>query len=252
MLWRVEIPLVIPETLTVSPSWGSLMHGAVMELLPAELALALHDSSLKPWSQYLIMTGPKQYAWRLAALNQEMAETLDSAIVRKLPQAWQLQQKNNVIQLLPPQPPEQLTYQELARRHFLAVSVPRLHHVNFLVPTAFKTNGQLAIFPTVDLIMNSLMQRWDSCASDLSLADSDVRQHLASHIYIRDYRLASASFSVNGSWIKGFKGQVDLNVKGPDALARVAALLLDFGRFSGVGIKTALGMGGIAAEADKP
>ncbi len=121
----------------------------------------------------------------------------------------------------------------------------RQHKIRFMTPTSFKVAGKHVLFPTTDLIMNSLMLRWDACAADLSLYDPEVRAHLGSHVSIRDYHLYSTSFSVNGAWLKGFAGQLTLSVSGPEALARLAALLLDFGHYAGVGVKTSLGMGGL-------
>jgi CRISPR/Cas system endoribonuclease Cas6 (RAMP superfamily) len=40
-------------------------------------------------------------------------------------------------------------------------------------------------------------------------------------------------------------GKITLVVNGPDQLARLAGAMLSFAEYSGVGIKTALGMGGV-------
>jgi CRISPR-associated endoribonuclease Cas6 len=248
MLFRLEIPLSCQESLQFSPSWGSLLHGALMELLSSETATQLHVTGPKPLAQHLYREASGQVIWVVTALNEAMTTELSSALIKRLPLEIKLVQKSASIQLAEPRKTERTTYRELADKHFQASEVNRQHKIRLVTPTSFKTAGKHVIFPTTDLIMNSLMQRWDANADDLSLFDPDVREHLGNHVSIKDYRLASASFSVNGSWLKGFSGRLDLGVSGPEALVRVASLLIDFGRFSGVGVKTALGMGGLQID----
>ena len=248
MLFRAEIPISIPESLKYSPSWGSLFHGAIMELLPSEYVSELHQPGPKPFAQHLFRETSGQVIWYLSSLDERMTTELSAALLQRLPIDIKLIQKTTTIKLEMPRKIEQTTYLELADKHFNAKPVNRQHHIRLVTPTTFKTASQHVIFPTTDLIMNSLMQRWDANADKLTLFDPDVREHLGTHVQITDYRLHTASFSVNGSWLKGFAGQIELKVRGPEALARVASLLIDFGRFSGVGVKTSLGMGGFQIE----
>lgn len=251
MLLRAEIQVEIPEGTVFNSSWGSLMHGAVMETLPLGLSSSLHDQGLKPWSQFIFQIAPGKLVWVLSGLTDEISQALDQSILSKLPLTWNIRQKGFRINILSPHSLERMSYIELADRHFKSPEATRLHRIRFFTPTSFKTAGRQVIFPTTDLLMNSLMQRWDAFSKDLSLGDPEIRSHLADHVVIRDYRLSSASFSVNSAWLKGFIGQIDLVVTGPEALCRVASLLLDYGRFAGVGIKTTLGMGGMYFGKDR-
>lgn len=248
MLFRAEIPLTIPDSLKYNPSWGSLLHGALMELLPSDYVLQLHQPGPKPIAQHVFRETNGQVIWSVSSLDEKMTTELSAALLQRLPMDIKLVQKATTIKLETPRKTEQTTYLELADKHFKVPVVDRQHRIRLATPTSFKTAGQHVIFPTTDLIMNSLMQRWDANADKLTLSDPDVREHLGKHVQITDYRLHSTSFSVNGSWLKGFAGQIELTVRGPEALARVASLLIDFGRYSGVGVKTALGMGGMQID----
>ncbi len=50
---------------------------------------------------------------------------------------------------------------------------------------------------------------------------------------------------MEGIRLTGFMGTIRIQIKGSDTIARYIRLLLRFGKFSGVGIKTGMGMGAI-------
>ena len=248
MPMQVTIPVSIPAGQQMNASWGSLFHGALMELFPPEMASELHHSTLKPWSQYLSVSRDGKIRWVLNTLSDEMTESVEKYLIGILPCNWILKQKGFAIRLDVPERIEKISYRELADQTFSRKETARRTHLIFQVPTTFKTAGDYVLFPSMDLIFNSLAQKWDAFSSEISISDMDVRQHLGSHIQIRKYQLRSAPFSVDGAWITGFEGRLELSFRGPEALCRVADLLLHFGKYSGVGIKTALGMGGIEYE----
>jgi len=101
------------------------------------------------------------------------------------------------------------------------------------------------IIPTIELVIKSLFQRWDSFSKSLVLNDNEVRDQLISHCRIIGYDLKSTRYELEGVAISGFWGNTTLSIKGPDALVRIVNMLLYYSTYSGLGIKTALGMGGI-------
>lgn len=244
MLYRIEIPISVSQPVPFSSSWGSLFHAAFLELLPSSVVGQLHQQSLKPWSQYLYKE-KEEIVWVVTALNDDMGVLLETVLLNHLPQSWVLRQKNVQVTLKNEAKIETKTVQQISEYHFCTEQLCRRYLLRFVTPTTFKTEGSHVLFPTTDLLMNSLLQRWDAFSDDLSIGDDSVREHLKTHVQIRNYRLSSASFSVDNAWIKGFQGTLDLYISGPDALVRLAGLLLEYARFSGVGVKTALGMGGV-------
>ena len=50
-------------------------------------------------------------------------------------------------------------------------------------------------------------------------------------------------FPMEGMAIPAFMGTVTIKVKGASAMAKYARMLAEFGEFSGVGVKSAMGMG---------
>ncbi len=244
MLLRVEIPFTTENNIQPVVHWGSILHGALMEMLPDILAAKLHISGVKPFSQHLRLDAEAKHYWVLSALNEEMATVFETVLLNKLPCSVYLKQKGFSIQLGQPKVVEKSTYKELADRAFGTGTLERRHTFVFGTPTTFKTAGSHVLFPTTDLMVQSLMQRWDAFSDQLTLSDGEVREHLGEHISIQEYRLKTAYYGLEGTRVKGFVGDLNLYVQGPEALCRIADLLLRFACYSGIGIKTALGMGG--------
>ena len=69
---------------------------------------------------------------------------------------------------------------------------------------------------------------------------------MTDHSTITWYRLQTILFPMEKINITGFVGNISIRVHGPETLARYVRLLLRFGEFSGVGIKTGNGNGGHA------
>ena len=164
MLMRAEIPLEIPKDVKATSNWGSLFHGAVLELMPLGLSDQLHDQGVKPWSQFITRNVKGQDVWVLCAINDEMDEALTNRLLERLPMQWNLRQKGIQIGVGKSLSVERISYRDLSDKHFQTVEAPRKHLFRFATPTTFKTAGKHVIFPTTDLIMNSLMQRWDAFA----------------------------------------------------------------------------------------
>jgi CRISPR/Cas system endoribonuclease Cas6 (RAMP superfamily) len=59
------------------------------------------------------------------------------------------------------------------------------------------------------------------------------------------YQLRSQAFPIEGRLVYGFSGSQRLTFYGYDMLKRLQGLLAIFAEFSGIGIKTALGMGAV-------
>ena len=66
----MEIVLGIPENEKVHRAMGSIMQGALMEILDIESTKILHVDGLRPYSQYIYFDKNKnQPIWRVNSLN---------------------------------------------------------------------------------------------------------------------------------------------------------------------------------------
>ena len=77
------------------------------------------------------------------------------------------------------------------------------------------------------------------------LDDDGLVKLLLSGVSISGYRLSSYDYRMKNQYIRSFTGSVTLRANLSAPLEKLYRMLLRFGGYSGVGIKTALGMGGM-------
>ena len=78
MLQIWEVLLQLPEGQRLHQSFGSVLHGALMQYAHTDFAEAMHRSALRPFSQFVYYDKARCSAvWQLAALNKEAAEEIN-------------------------------------------------------------------------------------------------------------------------------------------------------------------------------
>ena len=106
----------------------------------------------------------------------------------------------------------------------------------FYSPTSFKHNGCIQPFPLPELVFSNLLRRWNTFAP------------AEYHFPKVEWRGMTAAYNLKTKVIKkevteiGSLGWVKYEFKDKEQ-ARIATILANFANFSGVGRKTALGMG---------
>lgn len=239
MIGKLEMKLESPEKL--SYRMGALFHGALMEMLPEDYAEYLHRSELHPYSQYLSFRNQECY-WTVCCLNEEAVnyiirdtlQYIESIEIRKENLQIGIVQKNY----------QEIRYSELANR-FYEREGKRYVQIHFLTPTAFKQQGRYLFYPDIRCVYQSLMNKYDAAVRDESMVDEETLQELCENTQIVRYDLKSTQFSIEKARIPAFVGKITLKLSGTKTMASFVNLLVEFGEYSGVGIKTALGMGAI-------
>ena len=127
--------------------------------------------------------------------------------------------------------------------HFYEKDYSPFIQIHFLTPTAFKKQGKYLFYPDIRCIFQSLMNKYDSAARNEKMVDTDTLEQLTENAQIVRYDLKSVSFSLEGVKIPAFIGKVVVKMNGTRTISNFANMLFEFGEYSGVGIKTALGMG---------
>ena len=125
------------------------------------------------------------------------------------------------------------------------------HALRFQTPTAFKSRGQYVNLPTTRLLIQSLVQKWNGSFLDCPIEDEDGQgvETLAAGLRWRGFQLRDQTYRLKGSAIPGFVGRAVVENRLSGFHRQLADALLLFSGYSGVGIKTALGMGGVIHSA---
>lgn len=251
MLHQIEYELIFPEGQRLHPSMGSLFHGLFMQRLGHDLSAVLHDTSYaRPFSQGVYFNKDiNAPVWRINTLYSDFDEII-SPLLTSLPgRSVFLEQKLYPVAFKRIVSDVSISYKDLLDNVFLSEAVPRQWDLYFITTTSFKRDGRYVIMPELDLIFQSLISRWNNGFNDELIDAPGLNQDLSNVCRITKYNLQSNVFSVDGSNIYGFKGMMRLRLLGNDMENRLMALLLRFANFSGIGVKTALGMGLISCRA---
>ncbi len=237
MLARLEMGLQDSGSLTYPMS--SLFHGVLMGQIPQEYASHLHDSRLHPYTQHLERRGQGWY-WIVNTLNQEaVAKILYHGLV---PMREIYLQKHGLRISICSKELEECSFEKLAG-YFYQMRGGRYIQLHFITPTAFKQQGKYLFYPDIRCIYQSLMNKYDAAAKDEAMCDEETLEELCKNTKIKHYDLKSTWFHLEGVRIPSFIGKVTFKLGGTQTMVSFANMLFRFGLFSGVGIKTALGMG---------
>lgn len=237
MIGKLELKLKSQAELAYPMS--SLFHGVLMELLPAEYAEVLHISQLHPYAQHLAYRDGDWY-WVVCCLNEESVQK----IIRDT--LWDLKKihiKKNDQDVTIVQKQYTETSTKDLMESFYSEDKDSYIQIHFISPTAFKQQGKYVFYPNLHCIFQSLMNKYDVAAVKESMTDADTLESLEEGAEIIRYDLKSVKFPIEKVRIPAFIGKITIKMKGTQTMTNFAHMLFEFGEFSGVGIKTSLGMG---------
>lgn len=243
MIEQLQFALTPPDGARVPQSTAYRLYGWLLEQLPSELGDALHEQGEHPVSQFLYFSKERQaLVWTVNLLTDELCRTAGPV----LEQARQIRLHELTLnaELLCKTPP--VSAQQLigAGREQAANRAT----LTFRSPCAFKQAGRYAIYPQESLVLQSLIQHWNSAFPEFALTDPDALQALAQGLRILDYELRTTRYSLKETRIPAFRGSVTMEARLAPPLLELWNALLCFAPFGGVGIKTTLGMGGTELE----
>ena len=226
------------ETLDCKQS--SNLQGVIMEHIEEEYAETLHQSNLKPYSQCVVKQDDKRI-WYIRTVTQEAYKKM----IIPLSQLNEFEIKNGQIHVNIVRRNFETRAENELLKEFYEIPANRFLNLTFQTPTAFKSDGKYVFYPDIRMIYQSLMMKYTASSEEMDMIDEDTLEQLTQNSEIVRYHLRSMSFPLEGVNIPGFVGSIRLKIKGTDTMARYARMLMKYGQYSGVGIKTAMGMGAI-------
>ena len=81
MLQKIILNCTYAGDQKASYNWGSLFHGAMIELLPDIAADMLHDNNLRPFSQYVHVLAANKLEWHIGLWDNQYAEAIAQALM---------------------------------------------------------------------------------------------------------------------------------------------------------------------------
>lgn len=220
---------------------GSCLQGVLMEHIDTAYARLLHQLPFNPYSQYCSKDSDGNLVWHINALTDEAAayiiepmRTIDSITVRSRKLTLE---------------PLKSTLETLDLKGLLDVirqEGDRKQKVRFVTPTAFKSQGDYVFMPSVRHMFQNLLMHYSQVYEGSKEVDADTVAYINQHVKITSYNLRSQYFayaSGEGKRIPAFIGTLTLSIGGPVTMVGLVRMLLKFGEYAGVGVKTSMGMG---------
>ncbi len=236
---------MISSNAVPSMNWGSLMHGMLMEHLQGAWPFLLHEGDRRALTQWVEPLPNNQFNWHVHLLDDQLAVSFLE--ICQTGDEWFCQHNGSKITVLDVAVKES-SIMDYSQKYMSLQHAGQVITIHFKTPTTHKSQGKYVLFPSVDLIINSIRNRIGAIDEAVEPSEDLIRQ-LTDQTDIRNYQLQTALFGMEGSWIKGYTGHLSLNLKGDNQLLRFGHMFFGLAEWFGIGIKTTLGMGGCIVTA---
>lgn len=235
MIIQYKLRLALPDDAPIPSFWAYRLYAWLLDQIPEEAAERFHNQKQHAITQYLDRNG----SWTVNLLGEEAASLFGGILKHTdkiLLHTDQLSVSEQQIQTV--QKPEEFLRQGQEISHRRVV-------IQFVSPTAFKQAGRYAIFPYEDLLLQSLIMKWNKIFPSYPLEDADMLAEMKKGLHIVDYSLRTDRFPLKNTTIPSFYGKIFVEARLPIVLQEIWNALLCLAPYSGIGIKTTLGMGGV-------
>lgn len=244
----MELVITAETGVSIHQSIGSVLHGSLMDMIDGQYASVLHTQSVRPYSQCVYVDKERNSViWKVSAFSADAVEEIIEPLLA-CPTDILLRQKGWHLHIEDKRIIDSTSYQELAFQWLGTSHDYRYIDLHFLTSTSFKSQGQYQIYPTTELVLQSLLRRWNAFSTGDVLEDDDLAKQLAHGTYVAGFQLHMHPFSVEHVRIPAFRGHYKIGLKHNSMINKVVSLLLAYSNFTGIGIKTALGMGGVCSN----
>lgn len=241
MISRYHMTLRAESPARPRPEWAYRLYAALLEQVPKRFSFLAHEDAVTPVSQFLSVGERGELRWTVSLLG-ERSEDAVSPLLERL-EGLSLDRGISVAVL----DRERRALPDVEALFALAEREGSFHRMDFCTPTAFRSQGRYLNLPGPRLLLQSLVRQWNGCVTDCPIQDEDGGglDALAHGLIFRGFRLRDRSYYLKGSVLPGFIGSMELENRQEGFHRLLADALLHFATYAGVGIKTALGMGGV-------
>lgn len=241
MLTQYQMTMVPDCPCSPRPEWGYQLYAALLEDAPEGFGAEVHQDAVTPLSQFLTVERD-HVVWTVSLLGERSEQTLSPLLLR---QDSVFLKKDQVRLHVAACRTERI--RDVDTLFSLSAQQTGSHMLRFQTPTAFKSKGQYLNMPTTRLIVQSLIKKWNGCFPECPIEDEDGQgmEAIAAGLRCRRFQLRDQMYYLKGSSIPGFVGELTLENHLSGFHRELADALLLFSGYSGIGIKTALGMGGV-------
>lgn len=241
MLTQYQLLLFPERPCQPRPEWAYRFYAAMLYEASREFGDLAHQDAVTPVSQFLRDT-PRGLQWTVNLLGDESERALSPVLERMT--RVRLKREGLVLKA---EKQSCRVIRDTEELFALSAKSVGVHRLCFHTATCFKSRGQYLPLPTMRLIVQSLIKKWNGCIPECPIEDQDGQgmEALAEGLRPRDFHLHSRNYFLKGHSLPGFVGDLTLENRLGGFHRELTEALLSFADFAGVGIKTTLGMGGV-------
>jgi len=243
MIMQLRLSISLPPE-EATPAIAYPLYAWLLSQVSRESGDQYHKNSLRAISHYIRPNAlPHRSEWVVNLLTKEAAslflpvlEEMEEACLhhRRVPCVCTQAERINAPQV----------FFDLGEKLSHTARFP----LDFLTPTSFKRQGNYVVYPQKNLMLHSLCSRWNLCFPSQPMDPHVLLPALLDGIHIADYSLRHLSYPLKQINIPSFQGRVVLEAHLPQTESSLFRTLYCFAPYAGMGIKTALGMGGVAIQ----
>lgn len=219
---------------------GYFLYSCLLSKGDTNFGDTLHLDGYTLINQYVTFSDD-YVVWNITLFNDTIKYFDD---ILKVDSSFFIKRLNSTFKIIEMQATEIITPKELLTS---SKTIPNIVTLKFNTPTSFKSAKKYQNMPSLSLIINSLFRKWNNSFEDFTIDDEDGEglQTIINGLNCVDYNIKSDDFILKGNTIKAFSGYLTIKINLTGFHLELAKTLLYYSQYSGIGIKTTLGMGGI-------
>lgn len=219
------------------------LHGWLMEHMDSEMAENFHISQVNPYSLRVIPQ-KNMVLLDISVLDESIEEIFDEILLDDSLEKIVLGNNSEITLKIIDKEVKFLSAKQLADSFY--VNKPKREiQINFLTATGFKVKGEHVYLPDILLIFQNLMMRYTVIFESTNKIDKELLKEIVDKTKIVSFSIQSSYYPIHGRYIPGFIGKIKIRCNGSNTLTSYLNLLLCFAEYSGIGIKTSMGMGAV-------
>ncbi len=221
---------------------SSELQGVLFSRISKEYGDILHREQLHPYSQFFRYEDNEPF-WYINTTSTEAYENIIVPLLSPEFNSFVLNNGKIEVKILKK---TLITddYRNLMDEFYSKPTSKKIN-IQILSYTSFKQKGRYTVTPDLRLIYQSLMMKYSAITGNEDMTDDDTLEMLVENSSITQYSLKTGRFPLEGQSVPGFIGNMQISFWGTETMMKYARMLFRFGEFSGVGIKTGMGMGAI-------
>ncbi len=241
MISKLTIQFNVNDKLRYSYNIGSVFQSIMMESISDEYAEKLHISEVHPYSQHTEYS-ENGIKWVISVLNAQakeqilpvfLSDSFDKIYIKDKDITLNVSSKNLF----------SFSYDELFNKHYMTENTYRYVELEFITPVSFKYDGRYVIFPLSHMLIKNLIRKYDTSSGSTEIYDDALAEHIEKNTDIVEYSLHTVKYLISGIKIPAAIGRITLKINGAPEFIRLMNMLLEYGEYSGTGIKSSMGMG---------